>query len=45
VVNLRGPDQFRKLQSLLAARGWREAGIEKVMDLNFLRYAEAIWGA
>jgi len=45
VEDLRGPDQFRKLQGLLAAKGWRGARIEKIMGLNFLRYAEAIWGA
>ncbi|WP_375209296.1 dipeptidase [Hyphomonas jannaschiana] len=45
VVDLRGPDQFRKLQRLLAAKGWSEARIEKIMGLNFLRYAETIWGA
>lgn len=45
VADLRGPEQFRKLQGLLAAKGWREARIEKIMGLNFLRYAETIWGA
>jgi len=45
VVDLRGPEQFRKLESLLAAKGWSSARIEKIMGRNFLRYAEAIWGA
>ena len=45
VADLRGPDQFRKLQGLLAGKGWGEARIEKIMGLNFLRYAETIWGA
>jgi membrane dipeptidase len=45
VVDLRGPDQFRKLESLLAAKGWPEGRIEKIMGRNFLRYAETIWGA
>tara|TARA_R110000787_G_scaffold3148_3_gene12596 strand:+ start:2702 stop:3829 length:1128 start_codon:yes stop_codon:yes gene_type:complete len=45
VADLRGPDQFRKLQGLLAAKGWSTARIEKIMGLNFLRYAETIWGA
>ncbi|HPF24800.1 MAG TPA: membrane dipeptidase [Hyphomonas sp.] len=44
VVDLRGPEQFRKLESLLAAKGWSSARIEKIMGRNFLRYAEAIWG-
>ena len=45
VVDLRGPDQFHKLQRLLAAKGWNEARIEKIMGLNFMRYAETVWGA
>lgn len=45
VVDLRGPEQFRKLESLLAAKGWSATRIEKIMGRNFLRYAEAIWGA
>ena len=45
VVDLRGPDQFRKLQRLLAAKGWSSARIEKIMGLNFMRYAETVWGA
>jgi len=45
VVDLRGPDQFRLLQSLFAAKGWREAQIEMIMGLNVLRNAETIRGA
>ena len=45
VVDLRGPDQFRKLASMLAARGHSTARIEKIMGLNFLRYGREIWGA
>ncbi|PEQ12267.1 peptidase M19 [Novosphingobium sp. PC22D] len=45
VADLRGPDQFHKLAALLKGRGWSEARIAKVMGLNFLRYAEAVWGA
>lgn len=45
VVDLRGPDQFRKLASLLKARGHKEARIEKIMGLNFLRFAREVWGA
>ncbi len=44
VVDLRGPDQFRKLIGLLAARGYSSRRIEKVMGLNFLRHAESVWG-
>lgn len=44
VVDLRGPDQFRKLITLLAARGYSSRRIEKIMGLNFLRHAESVWG-
>jgi membrane dipeptidase len=44
VVDLRGPDQFRKLIGLLSARGYSSARIEKIMGLNFLRHAEGVWG-
>ena len=44
VVDLRGPDQFRKLARLLAAKGYSARRVEKIMGENFLRYAEAIWG-
>jgi membrane dipeptidase len=39
VVDLRGVDQFRKLERLLRARGWSQARIEK-----FLAYAREVWG-
>jgi len=45
VVDLRGPDQFRKLIGLLKARGHTEARIEKIMGLNFFRFAREVWGA
>ena len=45
VVDLRGVEQFRRLMQLLAARGYGEARIEKIMGLNFLAYAREIWGA
>jgi membrane dipeptidase len=44
VVDLRGPDQFRKLARLLAAKGYSPRRVEKIMGENFLRYAEVIWG-
>ncbi|HEX5262778.1 MAG TPA: membrane dipeptidase [Phenylobacterium sp.] len=45
VDDLRGPDQFRKLARLLAARGHKTARIEKILGGNFVRYAREIWGA
>jgi membrane dipeptidase len=45
VDDLRGPDQFRKLARLLAARGHKSARIEKILGQNFVRYARDIWGA
>jgi len=45
VVDLRGPDQFRKLASLLAARGYTPRRVEKILGGNFLRFGETIWGA
>jgi membrane dipeptidase len=45
VVDLRGPDQFRKLVGLLEQRGHTEARIEKIMGRNFLRFAKDVWGA
>lgn len=44
VVDLRGPDQFRKLISLLKARGHSETRIEKIMGLNFYAFAREVWG-
>lgn len=44
-IDLRGPDQFRKLARLLAGKGYSTTRIEKVMGQNFLRYAETIWDA
>ncbi|WP_337187635.1 membrane dipeptidase [Phenylobacterium sp.] len=44
VLDLRGPDQFRKLHRLLSERGHKPARIEKILGLNFVRYARTIWG-
>ncbi|HSZ51229.1 MAG TPA: membrane dipeptidase [Caulobacteraceae bacterium] len=44
VVDLRGPDQFRKLARLLKARGYSERRIDKILGLNFVAYAREIWG-
>jgi len=45
VDDLRGPDQFRRLARLLAARNHGKARIAKILGGNFLRYAHEIWGA
>lgn len=44
VIDLRGPDQFRKLAGMLKTRGHTEARIEKILGRNFLRFAEDVWG-
>jgi membrane dipeptidase len=44
VVDLRGVDQFRKLKSLLAARGYSQERIDKILGGNFFRFAREIWG-
>jgi membrane dipeptidase len=45
VDDLRGPDQFRKLYRLLAARGHKPVRIDKILGGNFVRYANDVWGA
>jgi membrane dipeptidase len=45
VVDLRGVDQFRKLEGLLRAKGYSAARIEKILGLNFVAYAREVWGA
>jgi membrane dipeptidase len=45
VADLSGPDQFHRLIRLLDRRGYSTGRIEKVMGLNFLAYARAVWGA
>jgi membrane dipeptidase len=45
VTDLRGPDQFHKLARLLRKRGYRTARVEKILGLNFVRYAETVWGS
>lgn len=44
VIDLRGPEQFCKLARMLSARGHKTAVVEKVLGLNFVRYAERVWG-
>jgi len=45
VDDLRGPDQFRQLAHLLAARKHGEDRIAKILGGNYLRFAREIWGA
>jgi len=44
VIDLRGVDQFRKLESLLKAKGYGETRIDKILGRNFLAFAKEIWG-
>lgn len=44
VVDLRDRNQFHKLADLLAGRGVKPRVIDKVLGLNFLAYAQEIWG-
>ena len=45
VVDLRGPGQFRELERLLAAKGYSEGRIDKILGLNFLHFAKTVWGS
>lgn len=45
VIDLRGPDQLRRLAEKLASRGHSATRIEKIMGLSFVRYAREVWGA
>lgn len=45
VVDLTGPEQFRKLARLLSERGHSWTRIEKILGKNFLRVAREVWGA
>ncbi|ROO89098.1 membrane dipeptidase [Actinocorallia herbida] len=44
VIDLRGVDQFRTLVRLLEEKGFSSTRVEKLLGLNFLGYAERIWG-
>jgi membrane dipeptidase len=44
VVDLRGVEQFRRLEQLLRGRGFSEGQIEKILGLNFLVFAGQVWG-
>ncbi|WP_326523639.1 dipeptidase [Sphingomonas sp.] len=43
-IDMTGPEQFRILADKLRRRGHGAARIDKILGLNFLRYAERIWG-
>ena len=45
VLDLRGPEQYRKLADLLAARGHKSARIDKILGGNLLRLYRDVWGA
>jgi membrane dipeptidase len=45
VVDLRGVDQFRKLARMLKAKGYSQGRIDKILGLNFLKFAQDVWGA
>jgi membrane dipeptidase len=45
VIELSGPDQLRRLADKLANRGHSASRIEKILGLNFMRYAREVWGA
>jgi membrane dipeptidase len=42
--DLQGPDKFHRLAGLLAKRGHSASRIDKILGLNFLRFAGEIWG-
>ena len=44
VEDLSGPDQFRRLASLLERKGYSSARIDKILGLNFLQFAREVWG-
>ncbi|MFN2259879.1 MAG: dipeptidase, partial [Parasphingopyxis sp.] len=44
VPELIGPDKFRRLADALSAHGFSEARIDKILGLNFLRFAREVWG-
>jgi len=44
IPELSGPDQFRTLSKLLAARGHGSSRIDKILAGNFLRFVRDVWG-
>lgn len=45
VEELNSIDRYRRVGAMLAARGWREARLEKLFGGNFLRVYREAWGA
>ena len=45
VEDLSGPEQFRKLMMLLERKGYDAGRIDKILGLNFIRYAREVWGS
>lgn len=45
IIDLRGPGQFARLAQLLKERGFSEARIDKILGLNFIRFAQDVWGS
>lgn len=43
VVDMTGTEQMRDLALRLARRGHSEARIDKILGINFLRYAQEVW--
>ncbi|RZJ86106.1 MAG: peptidase M19, partial [Brevundimonas sp.] len=43
IIDLRGPDQFRKLTRMMEAKGHKPRVIEKVLGANFVSYADRVW--
>ena len=44
IPDLRGPDQFQKLEGLLKGRGYSESRIDKILGGNFYRLMTETWG-
>jgi membrane dipeptidase len=45
VIDLRGVNQFYSLADRLRKRGYSTGRVEKILGLNFVRYAQDVWGA
>jgi membrane dipeptidase len=43
IPDMRGPDQFRKLEGLLKERGYSDSRIDKILGGNFLRLMDDVW--
>lgn len=44
LMDMRGPGQFQRLADLLLERGLKMGEVEKILGLNFTRFAREIWG-